>query len=122
MFLSLKLASSKKNQHTLSLAYLQSHRLSQRVQCERNASLQGLPSAPLHNTPLFFSFSYSRLLPCPLVTEKQNSADNFPSPTSPLAFWPSGFPLYLLQSQCRMSLLLPLSLLLGFLFPPSAFL
>lgn len=88
MFLSLELAFSKKNQRIFSFTYLQSHRLSQKVLCEHNALLQDLLSAQLHNILLFFSFSYSRLFPFCLVTAKQNSMCNLPSPTSLLLnFW-----------------------------------
>lgn len=111
MSLSLELSFSPKNQHNFSFTYLQSHRLSQKVLCEHNALRQDLLSAQLHNILLFFSFSYSILLPSSLVTEKQNSTCNLPSPTSFIFFWPSIFPLYLLQSQYRMSLLVPLTLL-----------
>lgn len=124
MFLSQRrINTSSKNQHILSLTYLQSHRLSQRVQCERNGSpLQHLPcSAPLYNAQLFLSSSYSRLLPCSLATEKQ--AVHVICPLSRLTFWPSGFPLYLVQNQYWMSLLVPLTFkmptpLHGFLFQP----
>lgn len=111
MFLSLELTFSKKKKINISFTYLQSHRLSLKVLCEHNALLQDLLSAHLHNILLFFSFSYSRLLPFSLVAEKQNSTCNLSFSTLLIFFWPSGFPFYLLQRQYRTSLLVPLTLL-----------